>query len=209
MNIVLLGAPGSGKGTQAQKIKEFLKIPHISTGDTFRQNIKENTELGKAAKAFVDKGELVPDEIVVKIVQNRIKEKDCDNGYLLDGFPRTFNQAEELFKVTKIDNVINLDIDSNLLLKRLTGRRTCRECQESYHIDSIKNRDNCVKCNGILIIREDDKEETVKSRLKVYESSTKPLIEYYTQKRILLNICANRTIDEVFNDIKKCLEHKA
>lgn len=203
MNIVLLGAPGSGKGTQAHKIKEYLKIPHISTGDTFRQNIKENTELGKSAKAFVDKGELVPDEIVVKIVQSRIKENDCSNGYLLDGFPRTLNQAEELNKVTKIDKVINLDIDLNLLTKRLTGRRVCRECQESYHIDILNNRGDCIKCNGVLIIRDDDREETVKSRLKTYESSTKPLIEYYKQKKILLNVCANQTIDEVFDDIKK------
>jgi len=208
MNIVLLGAPGSGKGTQAYKIKEYLKIPHISTGDIFRQNIKENTELGKLAKVFIDKGELVPDEIVVKIIKNRIKEKDCINGYLLDGFPRTFNQAEELDKVTKIDNAIYLDIDLNLLFKRLTGRRVCCECRESYHIDNIADKSVCIKCSGVLIIREDDAEETVKSRLKVYESSTKPLIEYYRQKNILLNICASKTIDGVFNDIKKHLARR-
>ena len=203
MNIVLLGAPGSGKGTQAHRIKEYLKIPHISTGDIFRQLIKEQTELSEQIKFFIDKGELVSDEIVIKIVKNRIKEKDCSSGYLLDGFPRTLYQAEEFDKIAKIDKVINLDIDLNLLLKRLTGRRVCFECGENYHIDSISEKIDCTKCNGILRIRKDDEEDTVKLRLKVYESSTKPLIEYYKQKNVLLNICANQTIDEVFNDIKK------
>ncbi len=204
MNIILLGAPGAGKGTQAVRISEKYKIPHISTGDIFRKNIKEGTPVGLKAKAYIDKGQLVPDEVVVEIVENRLKEKDCKNGYLLDGFPRTLAQAEALSKITDIDAVINLDIDLKLLADRLTGRRICRDCGESYHISSFSGSE-CTKCGGEIYQRDDDNIETVNSRLTVYENQTKPLIEYYSSKNVLKNIDGGQDIDKVFEDIVKTL----
>lgn len=206
MNIILLGAPGAGKGTQAIKIKEYLKVPHISTGDIFRKNIKEQTKLGILAKSFMDKGQLVPDNVVIEIVADRLKESDCINGYLLDGFPRTLAQAEELSKIATINKVINLDIDLKLLTKRLTGRRVCGGCGETFHIDSLKNKNACLKCNGVLVIRNDDTVETVTSRLDVYEKQTKPLIDFYKKQKILIDINGNQSIDKVFEDIKLILK---
>jgi len=205
MNLILLGAPGAGKGTQAALISEKYKLPHISTGDIFRKNIKEGTPIGKKAKAYIDKGELVPDEITVEIVRLRIAEPDCKKGYLLDGFPRNTAQAEALDKITKIDAVINIDIDLKLLSARLTGRRVCGACGESHHITTMKG-DKCVKCGGQLIHRADDSAETVNNRLNVYEKQTAPLIKYYDKKGLLKTADGAETINEVFASIQKLLD---
>ena len=178
MNIILLGAPGAGKGTQASKISDAYKLPHISTGDIFRENIKNETQIGLLAKSFIDKGQLVPDEVTCKIVENRIEKDDCKNGYMLDGFPRTIAQAEALDKVAKIDLVINIDVDHSLLLDRLCGRRVCKDCGESYHISRLGDKTDCARCGGELYQRKDDNEETVGNRLKVYSEQTAPLIKY-------------------------------
>lgn len=206
MNIILLGAPGAGKGTQAVKLKEYLKIPHISTGDIFRKNLKEQTKLGLLAKEYMDNGLLVPDNVVIEIINDRLKEKDCLNGYLLDGFPRTLAQAGELSKTAKVDKVINLDINLKLLTKRLTGRRVCGGCSETYHINSLGKNTNCVKCGEKLITRADDMLETVTSRLKTYEEQTEPLIEYYKEQKLLININADQSIEDVFLEIKSGLD---
>lgn len=205
MNLILLGAPGAGKGTQAVKIAEEYKIPHISTGDIFRKNIKEQTELGKLAKTYIDKGELVPDEVTIAIVADRLKAADCANGWLLDGFPRTVAQAEALAGFAKVDTVINIDIDLQLLLRRLTGRRVCGDCGESYHVDMLDGRMICAKCKGALYQRDDDTEETVQSRLDVYVKQTSPLITYYSDQNILKNVNGNDSIENVFAEIKRVL----
>lgn len=205
MKLVLLGAPGAGKGTQATKIAEAFKIPHISTGDIFRKNLKEGTPVGLKAKAYIDKGQLVPDEVTNEIVELRLKEADCKDGYLLDGFPRNIMQAEALEKMCAPDKVINLDVDLKALADRLTGRRVCAKCGESYHI-STKKDNVCTRCGGELIQRADDTLETVNKRLSVYEQSTAPLIEYYEKKGKLLRVDGMQAIDDVFASIKKALE---
>ena len=205
-NIILLGPPGAGKGTQAVRIAERYGIPHISTGDIFRKNIKEQTPIGKVAKSYIDKGLLVPDEVVVEIVKNRLAEGDCKNGYLLDGFPRTIEQAERLSEITEIAAVINLDIDLGLLMKRLTGRRVCATCGESYHVDFLGDKTLCEKCAGELVIRADDNEETVKSRLDAYVRQTKPLTDYYKKSGLLRDVDASGSIDEVFARITEALK---
>lgn len=205
MNIILLGPPGAGKGTQAVRIAEKYSIPHISTGDIFRKNIKEQTPIGVVAKSYIDKGQLVPDEVVIEIVRQRLLEEDCKNGYLLDGFPRTVPQAEALNGFTTVDTVLNLDIDLGLLMKRLTGRRVCSSCGESYHVSFIGDAKTCKKCNGELIQRADDNEETVNNRLTAYTKQTAPLISYYKEKGILKNVAAAGKIDEVFDEIVKTL----
>ena len=205
MNLILLGAPGAGKGTQAVRIAAEKGIPHISTGDIFRKNIKEGTPLGLKAKSYIDRGQLVPDEVVVGIVEQRINEPDCKNGFLLDGFPRTIAQAEALDRLTDIDYVINLDVDLEKLVDRITGRRVCEKCGESYHV-STKKDDNCEKCDGILIQRADDTEETVKSRLNVYKNETAPLIEFYKKQGVLVNVDGMQTIDEVYQAILEALK---
>jgi len=205
MNLILLGAPGAGKGTQAVRIAEKYNIPHISTGDIFRKNIKEQTPVGLKAKAYIDKGQLVPDEVVVEIVALRLKESDAANGYLLDGFPRTIAQAEALDKITGIDTVINIDVDLGALSERLTGRRVCSKCGESYHI-STKKDNGCDKCGGALMHRDDDKPETVNNRLAVYSSSTKPLIEYYEKQGKLVSVNGMQKIEEVFAEISEALK---
>ena len=205
MNLILLGAPGAGKGTQAVKIAEEYKIPHISTGDIFRKNIKEQTELGKLAKTYIDKGELVPDEVTIAIVADRLKASDCASGWLLDGFPRTVAQAEALAQIAKVDVVINIDIDLQLLKHRLTGRRVCGDCGESYHVDMLDGRMTCAKCKGALYQRDDDTEETVQSRLDVYQKQTSPLIAYYSEKKLLKNVNGNDSIENVFAEIKRIL----
>lgn len=206
MKLVLLGAPGAGKGTQAVKIAEKYSIPHISTGDIFRKNIKEQTKLGQLAKSFIDKGELVPDSVVCDIVKDRLTESDCKNGFLLDGFPRTLYQAESLKEFIDLDAVVELDIDLNLLLKRLTGRRVCPSCGESFHVDFLNGSDTCSKCGDKLIIRADDTEETVASRLDVYVKQTAPLVEFYSNLGILLKVDGFGAIDTVTNRVFDALD---
>ncbi len=207
MNVILLGAPGAGKGTQAVRIAAAMNIPHISTGDIFRKNIKEKTPVGLKAKSYIDRGQLVPDEVVVEIVQQRIDEDDCKNGFLLDGFPRTIAQAEALDRLTNIDTVINLEVDLDKLVDRITGRRVCEKCGESYHV-STKKDDICEKCGGKLIQRADDTEETVKSRLNVYKNETAPLINFYKKQGVLKNVDGMKSIEEVFEEISKALKLK-
>lgn len=204
MKLILLGAPGAGKGSQATRIADEYKIAHISTGDALRANIKAGTELGKFAKSFIDKGQLVPDEVVVGIVADRIQQEDCKNGFLLDGFPRTVAQADALAKLTDIDVVINIDVDFGIITNRISGRRMC-VCGETYHISTHKS-DVCSKCGQKLYQRADDNEATVKSRLDVYEKQTAPLIQYYKKAGKLVTIDGNRTIDEVYVDVKKVLD---
>ena len=197
MNIILLGAPGAGKGTQASKIVDAYNLPHISTGDIFRENIKNQTPIGLLAKSYIDKGALVPDEVTCKIVEERISRADCKNGYMLDGFPRTIAQAEALDKITNIDLVINIDVDFSLLLDRLCGRRVCKDCGESYHITRLNGETKCSRCGGELYQRKDDNPETVQSRLDVYNAQTAPLIEYYTNKGVIFNVDGSTTPEEV------------
>lgn len=212
MRVVLLGPPGAGKGTQALKIAKEFDIPHISTGDIFRQNLRDNTELGKLAKEYMDKGLLVPDEVTNRIVENRLQKEDCKKGFLLDGYPRNIPQAEELDKFLEEEGhsltaVINIQVEREALIDRITGRRICPVCGATYHIKTSPPKvDNvCDKCGSELIQRSDDKLESVVKRLEVYEKETKPLIDYYTKKSILVNIDGNKSIDEVFEDIKKTL----
>ncbi len=187
MNIILLGAPGSGKGTQASMISERYGLPHISTGDIFRANIKAGTDIGKVAESYIKAGKLVPDEVTCEIVKRRLAEEDCKNGYLLDGFPRNIYQAEVLDSFAKIDLCININIDHALLMDRLCGRRVCAKCGESYHVSTLGGATTCAKCGGELIQRKDDNPETVSARLAVYNDQTAPLINYYTDKEIIFN----------------------
>lgn len=206
MNIILLGAPGAGKGTQATKISDAYGLPHISTGDIFRENIKKGTPIGLEAKSYIDKGHLVPDDVTCRIVEDRLQKDDCQKGYMLDGFPRTIAQAEALDKITKIDLVINIDVDFSLLMDRLCGRRVCKECGESYHVSTLNGATNCTRCNGELYQRKDDNPETVESRLQVYSQQTAPLIEYYEKKGLLFNVVGNSTPEATFENISKKLE---
>lgn len=201
MNIILLGAPGAGKGTQASKIVDAYALPHISTGDIFRENIKNQTPIGLLAKSYLDKGALVPDEVTCKIVAERISRADCKNGFMLDGFPRTIAQAEALDKITNIDLVINIDVDFSLLLERLCGRRVCKDCGESYHITKLNGEAKCSRCGGELYQRKDDNPETVQSRLDVYNAQTAPLIEFYTKKGIIFNVDGSAAPEEVYAKI--------
>ncbi len=208
MRLILLGPPGAGKGTQAVSIAAKYDIPHISTGDIFRDNIKQGTELGKKAKGYMDKGLLVPDELVVEIVEDRLKQDDCVNGFLLDGFPRTVVQAEALDKVLKnmgisLDKVINIEADKGILIERIVGRRICKECGATFHIKnnpSIKGN-ICDECGGNLYQRDDDNEKTVTRRIEVYLEETAPLTEYYNKQEKLITVDGIKAIDEVFNDI--------
>ena len=202
MNVILLGAPGAGKGTQATKLVEKYDIPHISTGDIFRANIKGQTPIGVVAKSYIDKGQLVPDEVTVEIVKNRLNEEDClTKGYLLDGFPRNTFQAEELDKFSNVEKVVNISVDLSKLLKRITGRRVCSKCGESYHVDFLNGKTDCARCGGELIQRADDNEETVGKRLAVYQEQTKPLIEYYEKAGKLITVDGDKSIDAVFAEI--------
>lgn len=208
MRLILLGAPGAGKGTQAIEIKEELNIPHISTGDIFRANIKDGTELGKKAKGYMDEGKLVPDELTIELVKDRLRKDDAKNGFLLDGFPRTIPQAEALDgflkeEGIKLDRVVNIDVDKSVLLDRITGRRVCKDCKASFHIafNSPKKENVCDHCGGELIQRADDNEETVKNRIGVYEKETSPLIDYYNKQGLVLNIDGNKSPKEVTKEI--------
>ena len=207
MNIILLGAPGAGKGTQATKIADTYGLPHISTGDIFRENIKNQTEIGVLAKTYIDKGQLVPDEITCKIVEERISRSDCENGYMLDGFPRTIAQAEALDKIADIQIVINIDVDHALLMDRLCGRRVCKDCGESYHLSRLNGATTCSRCGGELYQRKDDNPETVQKRLNVYNAQTAPLIDYYKTKGLLFNVVSDERPPEVaFKQIKEKLD---
>ena len=205
MKIIFLGAPGSGKGTHATRVKVELGIPHISTGDIFRENIKGGTPLGILAKSYIDKGALVPDDVVIKIVEDRLSKADCKNGFILDGFPRTIYQAEALKKIADIDVVINLVVDDEAIVKRVAGRRMCR-CGETSNVAFLNGATTCAKCGGELYQREDDKEETVKSRLEVYHKETAPLIEYYRNEGLLKDVDGSQGIEAVYADIMKVLK---
>ena len=205
MNVVLLGAPGAGKGTQSSKICEKLGICHISTGDIFRKHIAEKTPIGIFAKTYIDKGQLVPDEVTVDIVKERISKDDCKNGYLLDGFPRTVAQAEALEDFCIIDRVIDIDVPFELLLHRLTGRRVCPNCGASYHVDFYNDK-NCSSCGETLIQRDDDNEETVGLRLNVYKRQTAPLIKYYKKAGVLVTVDGSKDSEDVFSDIVEALK---
>lgn len=213
MKVIMLGAPGAGKGTQAKKLAAEYSIPHISTGDIFRANIKEGTELGKKAKAYMDAGQLVPDELVCDLVVDRIQQDDCNNGYLLDGFPRTIPQAEALDAAVeklgeKIDYAVNIDVPDDNIINRMSGRRACVGCGATYHIvfNPPKVEDVCDVCGKSLILRDDDKPETVKTRLDVYHAQTQPLIDYYAGRGVLVTVDGTQNMDKVFADIKDILD---
>ncbi len=208
VDLVLMGLPGAGKGTQAEKIVEKYNIPHISTGDMFRAAIKEGTELGMKAKKFMDEGQLVPDEVTIGIVRERLAKPDCEKGFLLDGFPRTVPQAEALDNILNemnrsIDYVIHIDVDREILMERLTGRRICRDCGATYHLvfNPPKQANVCDKCNGELYQRDDDNEETVANRLEVNINQQQPLLDYYEKKGVLKTIDGSRKIEEVFQEV--------
>ena len=210
MRLILLGPPGAGKGTQATNIVKEYGITHISTGDIFRHNIKNQTELGKKVKEFLDNGKLVPDELTIDLVWDRLSKEDCKNGFLLDGFPRTINQAKALQeglkeRGLKLDKVINIDVDKNILVKRLSGRRVCKECGETYHIENkpTKKEGICDKCSSEVIQRADDNEITVLERIEVYEKQTFPLIDFYTDLGLILTVDGTLPIEDVFSQIKK------
>ena len=211
-NIVLLGAPGAGKGTQAALIKEKYNLPHISTGDIFRKNIREGTPLGVQVKAIIDRGELVPDELTVALVKDRLAQPDCKDGYILDGFPRTIPQAESLKKALSdkgeaLDFAVNVDVPDENIVARMSGRRACPKCGATYHIAyaAPKKEGVCDKCGAELILRDDDKPETVANRLKVYHDQTQPLIDYYTKENILHTVDGTQDMEKVFADIVKIL----
>jgi len=212
MKIIMLGAPGAGKGTQAKKLAEKYSIPHISTGDIFRANIKNGTELGKKAKAYIDEGALVPDELVVDLVVDRFKIPDCANGYVLDGFPRTIPQAEALEAALNaigetVDFAINIEVPDENIINRMSGRRACVGCGATYHViyNPTKVEGVCDNCGEKLILRQDDKPETVKNRLSVYHAQTQPLIDFYNKKGVLAEVDGTKDMDDVFNAIVNIL----
>lgn len=214
MKIILLGPPGAGKGTQAKSISNKYSIPHISTGDIFRKNISENTPLGIEAKKYMDNGQLVPDEVTINMVKDRLQEDDCKSGYLLDGFPRTVSQAESLqeFLASRnesLDTALLIDVPRDFILERMTGRRVCPSCGASYHVKFNPAVDNkCELCGSEVVQRKDDTEETVKERLDVYERQTQPLIDFYRDKNLLSVVEGTRAINEVFESICEVLGNK-
>mgnify|MGYP001805896026 FL=1 len=212
MKIIMLGAPGAGKGTQAKKIAAKYQIPHVSTGDIFRANIKNGTELGMKAKSYMDAGGLVPDEITIGMLLDRIHEADCENGYVLDGFPRTIPQAESLTEALagmdeKIDYAVNVDVPDENIISRMSGRRACLNCGATYHIvyNPPKQEGVCDVCGDKLVLRDDDKPETVQKRLSVYHDQTQPLIEYYEKAGVLKQVDGTQDMEAVFQDIVKIL----
>lgn len=213
MKIVMLGAPGAGKGTQAKRIAEEYGVPHISTGDIFRANIKNNTPLGQQAKIYMDKGELVPDELVVSLIMDRFDEPDCEKGYILDGYPRTIPQAEALDKALKengekLDFAIDVDVPDEVIINRMSGRRACLNCGATYHVvnNPPKAEDVCDSCGNVLVQREDDKEETVRNRLDVYHDQTEPLKQYYAGSGVLYTVDGTKDMEEVFKSICSIVE---
>ena len=212
MKIIMLGAPGAGKGTQAKKIADKYQIPHISTGDIFRANIKEGTELGKKAKSYMDQGLLVPDELTLELIMDRFQNPDCANGYVLDGFPRTIPQAEALTAALEkngetIDYAINVEVPDENIVARMSGRRACLACGATYHVVYAPTKEEgiCDRCGEKLVLRDDDKQETVKKRLDVYHSQTQPLIYYYTKQGKLVEVDGTQNVDAVFDAIVKIL----
>ena len=213
MKIIMLGAPGAGKGTQAKLIAEKYRIPHISTGDIFRANIKNGTELGREAKKYMDQGLLVPDELTVKILLDRVSQEDCGNGYVLDGFPRTIPQAQVLEEALnklgeKIDYAIDVDVPDEHIVRRMSGRRACLKCGATYHLEHIppKKEGVCDVCGSNLVLRDDDQPETVKNRLKVYHEQTQPLIDFYTKKGVLRTVDGTQDMQDVFRMITEILD---
>lgn len=213
MKIIMLGAPGAGKGTQAHMIAEKYHLPHVSTGDIFRANIKNGTELGREAKGYMDRGELVPDELTVRILLDRVAQDDCKDGYILDGFPRNIPQAEVLEKELeklgdKIDVAIDVEVPDEDIISRMSGRRACVSCGATYHIVNVppKKEGVCDACGEALVLRDDDKEETVQKRLDVYHAQTQPLIEFYTKKGVLKTVDGTQDMMDVFQAITKILE---
>ncbi|HHY29354.1 MAG TPA: adenylate kinase [Syntrophaceticus sp.] len=213
MRMLIMGPPGAGKGTQAARIASFCEIPHISTGDIFRTEIKESSELGKKIKSYLDTGKLVPDQVTVMVIKKRLLQPDCTRGFLLDGFPRTIPQAEALDSILKeieegrLDLVLNISVDPQVLLERLTGRRVCRKCGATYHLlYQAPERDGiCDSCGGDLYQRSDDTAETVSNRLDVYRRQTMPLLEYYRQRGIVQEVDGELSIDQVFSEIEKVI----
>lgn len=212
MKVIMLGAPGAGKGTQAKRIADKYGVPHVSTGDIFRANLKNGTELGMEAKKYMDAGQLVPDELTVKILLDRVAQDDCKNGYVLDGFPRTIPQAEVLDKALAelgdhVDYAIDVDVPDENIVRRMSGRRACTGCGATYHIEHVppKAEGICDRCGETLVLRDDDKPETVQNRLKVYHDQTQPLISYYTNKGILRTVDGTKDMDDVFAAITEIL----
>ncbi|MFX0015786.1 MAG: adenylate kinase [Promethearchaeota archaeon] len=207
MKIILLGPPGSGKGTQAKLIMKEYNIPQISTGDLLRAAISEKTQLGLEAEKFMNTGKLVPDNLVLQLLEVRINENDCINGFILDGYPRNLAQAQDLQKITNIDLVINIKVDYNILIERICGRRTCKQCGAIYHIkySPPKERGVCDQCSGLLFQRDDDRKDIVKKRIKTYEQETKPLIEFYQQHEVLTTLTSDGTINEMYKKISSLL----
>ena len=205
MNFIFLGPPGAGKGTLAKEAAKFYNIPHISTGDIFRENIKNQTELGKKAKAIIDAGGLVSDEITIDLVKDRLSKDDTKNGYILDGFPRTIPQAEALEKFAKIDAAVNFDIEDEAVVDRLGGRVCCKDCGQMYHVKTMppKVAGKCDKCSGELYTRDDDKPESIQNRLVVYRNSTAPLIDFYRNKNLLVDIDAKPAPEKVLEIFKQ------
>lgn len=203
MNLILLGAPGSGKGSLAKKIIQDFDIPQISTGELFRECVKANDDFGRMVKDIMASGQLVSDEITIKLVKDRLAKPDCQKGFLLDGFPRNLAQAEALEKITKINTVIFVDLDQKIIIERLSTRRTCSSCGEIYSTTTF-NGDVCTKCNGPVVQRDDDKPESIKSRLEVYEKNTSPLINFYSDR--LFKVSNDKTIDETYRPVKAFLE---
>ena len=212
MRLLIMGRPGAGKGTQAFTIKNYYNIPHISTGDMFRDAIKNGTQLGNTAKSYMDKGLLVPDEVTIGLVRERLSQKDCENGFLLDGFPRNVSQAEELDKIltdldVKLDAVLDVNVDPQILIRRIVGRRVCKNCGATFHIEFNKPKKDgiCDNCGSPLVQRNDDTEATAGSRLQVYDESTAPVLAYYKKQGLLKTVNGDQAVDKVFDDIKVAL----
>ena len=207
MKIIMLGAPGAGKGTQAKMIADKYGVPHISTGDILRNEIKQGTELGLAAKRYMDDGDLVPDDVVIGIAVNRIAQPDCEKGWLFDGFPRTIAQAIALDEKVSVDLVINIDVKDEEIVERLSGRRVCKQCGATFHVSAIEDASACSVCGGELIQRADDNAETVRNRLAVYHQQTSPLVEYYRKKGLLGEVKGSGGIEAVFEEICRIIDN--
>lgn len=206
MRLMFVGPPGAGKGTQAVRIAAKYGIPHISTGDMLREEMKNGTLLGKQAKSFIDAGELVPDDVIIKMVQDRVGRPDSAGGFLLDGFPRTREQAQALEDIASLDAVVNINVPDDKLIHRMCGRRVCRDCGATYHESMLENLRMCPRCGGELYVRDDDKEEIVRQRIIVYKQKTQPLIDYYTEKGLLHDVVGSGGIDDITDAIIAVLD---